>query len=78
MTFAPDPRPVWLLDEPTVSLDVASVALFADVVRAHLKTGGLAVIATHVDLGLPEATVLDLDPHRAREIQSTGFDEAFT
>lgn len=70
-------RPVWLLDEPTVSLDVASVALFADVVRAHLSTGGLAVIATHVDLGLPEATILDLDPHRARVIQSTGFDEAF-
>lgn len=71
-------RPVWLLDEPTVSLDIASVALFADVVRAHLGNGGLAVIATHVDLGLPEATVLDLDPYRARVIQSTGFDEAFT
>jgi heme exporter protein A len=71
-------RPIWLLDEPTVSLDVASVALFADVIRDHLGKGGLAVIATHVDLGLPEATVLDLDPHRARAIQSTGFDEAFT
>lgn len=71
-------RPVWLLDEPTVSLDVASVALFADVVRTHLGRGGLAVIASHVDLGLPEAVVLDLDPHRARVIQSTGFDEAFT
>lgn len=71
-------RPIWLLDEPTVSLDVASVALFADVARSHLAKGGLAVIATHVDLGLPEATVLDLDPHRARAIQSTGFDEAFT
>ena len=71
-------RPVWLLDEPTVSLDVASVALFADVVRAHLAKGGLAVIATHVDLGLPEAVVLDLDPYRARVIQSSGFDEAFT
>ena len=70
-------RPVWLLDEPTVSRDVASVAMFADMVRDHLKDGGLAVIATHVDLGLPEATVLDLDPHRARDIQSTGFDEAF-
>jgi heme exporter protein A len=70
-------RPIWLLDEPTVSLDVASVALFADVVRAHLSKGGVAVIATHVDLGLPEATTLDLDPHRARVIQSTGFDEAF-
>lgn len=71
-------RPVWLLDEPTVSLDVASVALFADVVRDHLGKGGLAVVATHVDLGLPEATVLDLDPYRARTIQSAGFDEAFT
>ena len=71
-------RPVWLLDEPTVSLDVASVALFADIVRDHLTKGGLAVIATHVDLGLPEAAVLDLDPYRARVIQSTGFDEAFT
>ena len=70
-------RPVWLLDEPTVSLDVASVALFADVVRDHLTRGGLAVIATHVDLGLPEATILDLDPYRVRVIQDTGFDEAF-
>ena len=48
-----------------------------DVVRAHLQKGGLAVIATHVDLGLPEATTLDLEPFRARVIQSTGFDEAF-
>ena len=70
-------RPVWLLDEPTVSLDVASVALFVDVVRDHLGKGGLAVIATHVDLGLPEATILDLDSYRARVIQSSGFDEAF-
>ena len=70
-------RPLWLLDEPTVSLDLASVALFADVVRDHVSKGGLAVIATHVDLGLSEAAVLDLDPHRARAIQSSGFDEAF-
>ena len=51
--------------------------MFAEVVQDHLAKGGLAVIATHVDLGLPEATVLDLDPHRARDIQNTGFDEAF-
>lgn len=59
-------RPVWLLDEPTVSLDTASVALFADVVRGHLAAGGAVVIATHIDLGLPEAGVLDLTPFRAR------------
>ena len=58
-------RPVWVLDEPTVSLDAASVALFAGVVRAHLAAGGSALIATHIDLGLPEAEVLDLAPFRA-------------
>ena len=70
-------RPLWLLDEPTVSLDVASVALFAGVVRAHLGEGGAAVIATHVDLGLPEARILDLDPYRTRILARDGFDEAF-
>ncbi len=33
-------RPVWVLDEPTVSLDAASVALFGDVMRGHLAQGG--------------------------------------
>jgi heme exporter protein A len=73
-------RPVWLLDEPTVSLDVASVAMFAGVLRDHLARGGAAAIATHIDLGLPEAEVLDLAPFRARlgdHMESGGFDEAF-
>lgn len=73
-------RAIWLLDEPTVSLDVASVALFGAVLRGHLTHGGMAVIATHIDLGLPEATVLDLTPFKARRPLSAlsgGFDEAF-
>ncbi|RGP37799.1 heme ABC exporter ATP-binding protein CcmA [Pseudotabrizicola alkalilacus] len=72
-------RPVWVLDEPTVSLDVASVALFAGVVRAHLAGGGMALIATHIDLGLAEAAVLDLGPYKAKApVAPGGFDEAFT
>lgn len=59
-------RPIWALDEPTVSLDAASVAIFAAMLRAHLADGGAAIIATHIDLGLPEAEVLDLTPYRAR------------
>ena len=59
-------RPVWALDEPTVSLDAAATATFAAVVRAHCAGGGAAVIATHVDLGLPEAAVLDVAAFRAR------------
>jgi len=58
-------RPVWVLDEPTVSLDAASVALFAGVVRLHLASGGCALIATHIDLGLTEARILDVTPYRA-------------
>ncbi len=74
-------RPIWMLDEPTVSLDVTSVALFGGVVRRHLGAGGSALIATHIDLGLPEADVLDLTPHKARAPEAGGlkgaFDEAF-
>ena len=68
-----------MLDEPTVSLDVASVALFAGVVRDHLGQGGSALMATHIDLGLSEAAVLDLAAFRAQgRVQAAhGFDEAF-
>lgn len=74
-------RAVWLLDEPTVSLDAASVGLFAAMVKRHLASGGAAVLATHIDLGLETATVLDLSPFRARPPSEGGmggaFDEAF-
>lgn len=70
-------RWLWVLDEPTVSLDAASVALFGAVVRAHLAGGGAALMATHIDLGLAEAQVLDLSPFRALPRAPDGFDEAF-
>lgn len=57
-------RPIWLMDEPTVSLDAASVGLFADAVRAHVGAGGAALIATHIDLGL-DAQVFDVGPFKA-------------
>lgn len=73
-------RKIWVMDEPTVSLDAASVALFAGVVRAHLAAGGSALIATHIDMGL-QAEVLDLTPFKARLPAEGGrlgaFDEAF-
>lgn len=70
-------RKIWILDEPTVSLDTASVALFAAAVTAHLDAGGAAIMATHIDLGLA-ADVFDLAPYRATTpVSSDGFDEAF-
>lgn len=57
-------RKLWALDEPTVSLDAASVALFARAVALHCAAGGSALIATHIDLGI-KAEVLDLTPFKA-------------
>lgn len=69
-------RPIWVLDEPTVSLDAASVNLFAGVVEAHLAAGGAALMATHIDLGLA-AREIDVAVFRATEQTTAAFDEAF-
>ncbi|XDA99890.1 heme ABC exporter ATP-binding protein CcmA [Sulfitobacter sp. LCG007] len=70
-------RSVWILDEPTVSLDTRAVQCFAAAVRAHLGQGGSALIATHADLGL-DAPALDLAPFRATPDTRVGSsDEAF-
>jgi heme exporter protein A len=59
------PRPLWLLDEPSVSLDVVSVKRLDDAIRDHLKAGGIAVIATHVPLKTKFAHTLTLGLERA-------------
>lgn len=53
-------RPLWLLDEPTVSLDAASQGLLAGLVGEHLRRGGLVLAATHVPLGVAGARELPL------------------
>lgn len=58
-------RPVWLLDEPTVSLDDTAVATLAVLVAEHVNRGGLVIAATHVPLGLETARELRLMPRGA-------------
>jgi heme exporter protein A len=53
-------RPLWLLDEPAVSLDSASHALLAEIVNAHLARGGMVLAATHTGLGWANMTAFDL------------------
>lgn len=69
-------RPIWVFDEPTVSLDRDAVAMFAGAVRAHLETGGSALMATHIELGL-DAQVLELAPYRAARGAVDAFEESF-
>ena len=70
-------RKVLFLDDPTVSLDGFSVKLFANWLQnTHLAAGGVAVIATHIDLGL-DAPELDLPPFKAADDAGGGSNEAF-
>jgi heme exporter protein A len=52
--------PLWLLDEPTLGVDAASVAAFGTILAGHRAAGGLVLAATHLPLPLPDATELRL------------------
>jgi heme exporter protein A len=52
--------PLWLLDEPTLGLDLASVERFGTLLAAHRAQGGLVVAATHLALPLEGAAELKL------------------
>lgn len=53
-----DPRPLWLLDEPTNALDSASERMMGEVLSRHLGSGGLAVAASHTPLPIPPNATL--------------------
>lgn len=52
-------RPVWLLDEPAVSLDQTSQGILAQIVSEHLQGGGIVLAVTHMPLGWEAAETLD-------------------
>ncbi len=61
-------KPLWLLDEPSVGLDNASLEILEHGFAEHRAGGGIVVVATHTALDLPAAESLILgdfapDPH---------------
>jgi len=68
--------PLWLLDEPTVGLDTASVAALERAIAGHRAAGGMVIAATHIALDLgPEAASLDPGAFPWR-LADMPFDEA--
>ena len=51
---------LWLLDEPTLGLDAASVEALGGLLAAHRAGGGVVVAATHLPLPLPDAAEVRL------------------
>jgi heme exporter protein A len=58
------PRALWLLDEPTVGLDIASLGRLVSVMDAQLARGGMIIAATHVPLGREPDSRLELGAAR--------------
>lgn len=54
-------RPLWLLDEPTVALDRASVARLEAGIAAHRAGGGIVLASTHAPIDMPGAATLRME-----------------
>ncbi|MCW2264876.1 heme exporter protein A [Gluconobacter cerinus] len=59
--------PLWLLDEPTVGLDVASIERLGAIMARHRDNGGAMIVTTHVPL--------PLDNTRSHELPSLAHAE---
>jgi heme exporter protein A len=53
-------RPIWLLDEPTSTLDAPAQDRLAGLMRTHLTEGGFILAATHGAIGLDDGHELRL------------------
>lgn len=51
---------LWVLDEPTTSLDAQGQALVGELLTAHVEQGGMALAAVHQALAVPAARLSHL------------------
>ena len=54
------PAKLWVLDEPFTALDNDAVHLVSGFIRAHLASGGMAVVTSHQPVPLPAGGVVGL------------------
>lgn len=59
-----EPRPVWLLDEPTAALDTEGRTLVGQLVAEHRARGGMVIAAVHGE-GFTGSRVLDISELKA-------------
>ena len=48
-----NPPPVWILDEPFTAIDKQGVQRLEQTIIDHAQSGGLVILTTHHDLGVP-------------------------
>lgn len=53
-------RPLWLLDEPAAALDADARRLLHELLGSHLERGGVAIVATHDRIEIPQMRAAEL------------------
>lgn len=54
------PRPIWILDEPFVSLDQKSMDTFLNMIEHHVANGGMTILTSHQSLPLLSCQIMSL------------------
>ena len=57
------PAELWLLDEPSITLDSDSATRLEAMLAGHRARGGMTIVATHTDIALPDAETIDMARH---------------
>ena len=61
-----DGHDIWLLDEPSASLDEANLTYLEERIAGYLACGGIVIAATHVPLAQSLITqTITLEPYEA-------------
>jgi len=63
------PAQLWILDEPSVSLDSKSIKNLEKMLATHRADGGIVVVATHTQISLPNSqniSMSDFKPSKSR------------
>lgn len=60
--FVAMPRPIWVMDEPFVALDVAGQGELGSWIATHLQQGGIALLTSHqaLPIEIPSPSILQL------------------
>ena len=57
--------PIWLLDEPLNGLDTQAQASFEALIAQHCAAGGIALVASHQGIALPDPALVELAEYAA-------------
>lgn len=63
-----NPTSLWLLDEPTTSMDDTHITQVESLIQNHCQQGGAALVVSHTPLCLPTGKTLTLTPHQSEEL----------